>query len=150
MQLTLLGILLFSTYLPVQEIVDKEYEISHNKVAILKSSKNGFGKNVLLSKTDITLLEQIIVKSISDNNVKDNLKNATYLMKLEMYNRQYIPFIKDGYKQVWVNCFCDDIKHFPRWKKEIITIYDGGGCYFSVLINLTKEEYSKLYVNGIG
>jgi hypothetical protein len=71
-------------------------------------------------------------------------------MNKGMYNRQYIPFFKDGQKHVWVNCFCDGVEHFPNWKKQVITVYDGGGCYFNVLINLSEKKYSRLYVNGIG
>jgi hypothetical protein len=150
MRIILIGILFSPSYMYAQDSVSKEYKIGHNKIAVLKGSNDGLGKSTHLTKEDQTLLEGLIVKCISDNNLKEDAKSTRYLMKLEMYNRQYIPFTKDEQKFVLVNCFCDDVKHFPNWKKKIITVYDGGGCYFTVLINLTKGVYSELYINGIG
>ena len=149
-RLILLQVLLFPYCAHAQDSLPGEHKTNHDKVAILKASKNGFSTNATLTKTEIIIVEEILSKCISDHNSITDSKMATHLMNKEMYNRQYIPFIKDGKKQVWVNCFCDGVEHFPNWKKQVITVYDGGGCYFNVLINLEEKKYSQLYVNGIG
>lgn len=56
----------------------------------------------------------------------------------------------DGEKEVWVNALCDrsvDIK--ARWRKQIILVQDGGGCYYQLKVNLSKGTYRDLHVNGV-
>jgi hypothetical protein len=142
--------ILFSAYAFGQDPSIKEGKIGHNKTAILKGLNTKLGGNINLSKQDLVVVEELLVNCISTSNSGRDTKDAQYLMSLENYNRQYIPFIKDEQKFVLVNCFCDNVKRFPKWKKEVITIYDGGSCYFTVLMNLTKMEYSNLYINGVG
>lgn len=142
--------ILFSSYISAQDSRSNEWKSGHNKIAILKNANAKLGSSIKLSKRDMPFLDQLLNNCISASNAGKDVKEARYLMKLESYNRQYIPFAKNGQRFVLVNCFCDDVKHFPKWKKQVVTVYDGGGCYFTVLINLTRKEYSNLYINGIG
>lgn len=53
---------------------------------------------------------------------------------------------KKGEKEVWINCFCVDVRR--DWKKQIVEVYDGGNCFFNLKINLNKSQYYELSVNG--
>ena len=141
--------ILFSSCVFAQDSATKQWKAGHNKTAILKGANSKLWDNLNLSRQDVADVEQLLIKCILTSNSGRDTKDAQHLSSLENYNRQYIPLTKDGQKFVLVNCFCDDVKHFPKWKKEVVTVYDGGGCYFTVLINLTKKEYSNLYINGI-
>lgn len=56
---------------------------------------------------------------------------------------------KNGEKEVWVNSFCE-IWGGERWKTQIMSVDDGGSCYFNFKINLTTKKYYNLEVNGTG
>lgn len=149
-QITVIGFLFSFSCAIAQDFTNKKLKMGHNNIVILKDANENLGGKTHLTQQDYDLVEKLLEDCIANNNLNKEENNSSYLLKLKMYNRQYIPFTKGGDKLVLINCFCDDIKHFPRWKKEIITVYDGGSCYFTVLINLTKKEYSNLYINGVG
>ncbi|MDP5000967.1 MAG: hypothetical protein NWQ15_03625 [Flavobacterium sp.] len=54
---------------------------------------------------------------------------------------------RNGEIEVWVNCACSGIAK-DSFKYFIGTVYDGGHCYFSLKINLTKKECFDVFVNG--
>lgn len=118
-------------------------------VAIIKNYMKS-EKKAGLDKEELSELETILAKCIADNNKTEPKESIGYLNSLLKYNRQYLPYYENGEKKVVVNCFCDDVKRFPKWKKEMVTVFDGGSCYFMVAINLTKKEYSDLHINGAG
>ncbi len=53
----------------------------------------------------------------------------------------------DGEIEVWVNCACSGIAK-DSFKYFIGTVHDGGHCYFSLKINLTKKECFDIAING--
>ncbi|NCU36630.1 hypothetical protein EOM75_11540 [Candidatus Falkowbacteria bacterium] len=76
-----------------------------------------------------------------------NLKINHFIIELDHYKRQYVPVINEkGEMEVWVNCFCGNWGINDR--TNILIVEDGGNCYFNLKINLTKENYYDLMVNG--
>ncbi|WP_277017325.1 hypothetical protein [Flavobacterium lindanitolerans] len=84
------------------------------------------------------------------------LKEQT-LKELKNRYRQYICYINgNGDKIVYVNSFCkiptiydDDGKaKLLDWKNEMVDTADGGSCYWNMKINLTKNTYYELIING--
>ena len=72
---------------------------------------------------------------------------------MRKYKVQYIPFItSNGRKKVFVNAFCDYNLNFDllEWKKHLIQVYDGGSCFFHLIINLTDKKYEEFHTNGYG
>ncbi len=117
-------------------------------------------KSTELSIKDLSKIEIILRKCIKEYNPAHekqyneiklkkpesdiNIKN--FIIDLARYKRQYIAVINSiGEKEVWINCFCGTSKN---WEKEIIVVYDGGNCYFNLKINLTRNQYYDLEVNG--
>lgn len=61
---------------------------------------------------------------------------------------------------VWVNALCEIKEDMVekngefflepwQWKEELIIVEDGGHCFWNILINLDKYEYSKFFINGV-
>ncbi len=70
------------------------------------------------------------------------------------YKFQFIvSMTPQGYKTIWVNCFCtrsEDEWEKNNWQKQVIHVFDGGKCYFNLMIDLTRKFYYDFSVNGNG
>jgi hypothetical protein len=133
------------------EINGIEYTvIDYEKTSWMSLYKNA--KSTELTNNEIVEIEKIIEERISKtiesynrnwNELYPNLKNTT------KFRRQYVPMIlENGDKIVWINFFCFEPEN-DKWKSEIISVRDGGNCFFNIKVNLTKKEYFDFYVNGI-
>jgi len=105
------------------------------------------------------------IDSIVLDAIKTNYKNTYRHLKpdsLNEYYRQYVCFIDiNGDSIVYINAACTiDIQmiidksnkvHRIRddWQHHLLNVEDGGDCYWSVYINLTKNRYFRFSVNGI-
>lgn len=91
--------------------------------------------------------QQIEFDSLSRTYPRYNFTIQNFIIDLARYKRQYLPVINEkGEKEVWVNCFCrtDNMD----WKNNIVSVRDGGNCYFNLKINLSLKTYYGLVVNG--
>jgi hypothetical protein len=117
--------------------------------------------STVLSSEEIIEVEKLIQKCIDEHNIEQQkqfdtitkehpeygLKKNNFVIDLTRYKRQYFPVINDkGEKEVWVNCFCNTWNN--DWRKNLVFVFDGGNCYFNLKVNLTKEAYYELMVNG--
>ena len=70
--------------------------------------------------------------------------------KPDDYDKQFVGATDaSGDKIIWVNCFCKKEESvFKNWKNSIIHVADGGNCFFHVKINITKNTFLDLMVNG--
>jgi hypothetical protein len=141
-----LSLLLISFFVVAQDSSKQKFRLDRSKIAILKSRDK---KNVTLNAKDFVLIEDILQRCIDAHNSKIDSTSHEFL-KLKDYRRQYIAYSDNHQKMVWVNCFCnEDAKIFPYWKKKTVFVYDGGGCFFNLLINLSKQECEDFWVNGL-
>ncbi len=106
---------------------------------------------------DYRLAESILEQAIND--YKEYGLNNQISKK---YYRQY-SFYMDlkGDSIVYINAFCQ-ILRVPTdssgigimkptdWHKNFLIVDDGGDCYWSIKINLTKRRYFNFIVNGVG
>ena len=108
-------------------------------------------KAVNLTQDELRSIDSVLLISIADYNFslgKDDKEWRIDLMK-RSYRKQIIAVMnKYGQKEVWVNCFCDAWGS-DDWKTKILTVDDGGNCYFNLRINLATKKYSDLMVNGV-
>jgi hypothetical protein len=148
--------------------IKSNFELPKSKFAIIKYKKDWHWifkevEPAELNKSELIKIESILKIVIKENNKteKKNLKTHNrknpnnkeketgYELSLKGKMRQYVAVInKNGEKEVWVNFFCDAWES-DNWKKELMLVFDGGNCYFSLKINLTKKTYSDLSINGI-
>ncbi len=118
-------------------------------------------KQVDLTMDDLQNIETILIKSINDyniekekefNKINDNypeykLDKKNFIIDLTRYKRQYIATINSkGAKEIWINCFCRNRN--LDWRRETVTVKDGGNCYFNLKINLKTGQYYDLTING--
>lgn len=95
--------------------------------------------------------EKIITDSIND--IFRKIKNYKYLQNknvLIKYKRQYVGFItNDGDVIIWINFIRGQEYDNNKLSEEIIQVSDGGGNYWSIFVNLTKNTLYGIHVNGI-
>ena len=111
-----------------------------------------------LTHAEIVEIEKIIkdrvTKTITNHNSEliefyDKFPDKQFPTDLTEYYRQYVPAInQDGEKVVWINFFCGK-PETKTWKTNIISVRDGGNCYFNLKVNLSKKKYYDYRVNGI-
>ena len=117
-------------------------------------------RSTILSKEEIEEIDLLIKKCIGNYNPEQqqlfdslsrkhpeaDLKIQNFIIDLKRYRRQYFPVINEkGEKEIWVNCFCQT--YYKDWKNQVISVRDGGNCYFNLKINLTLKTYYGLMVN---
>jgi hypothetical protein len=123
-------------------------------------------KPITLTQEEIKCIDSLLIVCVTDYNDsldkehssldkehssldKDHKQRSIDLKKYN-YRKQVIAVTnKNGHKEVWVNCFCE-IWDGYRWKSQIMSVEDGGRCYFNFKIDLTTKKYYNLEVNGTG
>ncbi|MEZ4087608.1 MAG: hypothetical protein R3B71_04745 [Candidatus Gracilibacteria bacterium] len=104
------------------------------------------GREELFTPTvqDVEKAEGIFSQCLADYALKDeNL--ADVQKKIGSYMRQYVGFVQDGHKMVWMNFFIDsEPLTFKDWKKRIIAVDDGGNSFFNVKVDIDAGECSDL------
>lgn len=122
------------------------------------------GRQAELVNSDLDKIETVLKACISEYNTQQlkrynqdkakypdyHLWKGDYIIDLKRYKRQYTVSINaKGEKEVYLNCLCDTFFHIS-WKKYILIAKDleGGNCFFNLKINLTKDTYYELSVNG--
>jgi hypothetical protein len=114
-----------------------------------------------LTTEDLQNIEKILIKCINtynpekekqlkeiyDKHPEYKLNKKNFIIDITRYKRQYIATVNSkGQKEIWINCFCNT--HNLNWRKQIISVRDGGNCYFNLKVNLTTRQYYELMVNG--
>ncbi|HMT10960.1 MAG TPA: hypothetical protein PKA39_04990, partial [Ignavibacteria bacterium] len=66
------------------------------------------------------------------------------------YNRQFLGGITEsGEKIIWINCLCKrESEVLKNWKTDLIIVADGGNCFFNVKVNVNRQVYYDLMING--
>ena len=123
--------------------------------------KSNYGYQTWIpTKKDLEIVDKVLEKAIENNEfdfikdpVKENIDKYPY--------KQYIPYLdNNGDRIIYLNTFClppeeqvfeingeYEWKKFD-WKNEYYKVDDGGFCYWSIIINIDKVEYSNFMVNG--
>ena len=98
-----------------------------------------------LNAKEISAIDKAIDKAIKDYNSAQ--KESRKLRNPTEYKFQYVPVInKNNEKEVWVNAFCSYFEN--DWREKIISVDDGGTCFFNFKINLKTSKIYDFYVNG--
>jgi len=63
------------------------------------------------------------------------------------YYRQYGAIVVDGRRSLVLNAFCSPQN---EWRKRLVTVIDGGSCYWQALFDVATRKFTKLSVNGVG
>jgi hypothetical protein len=83
--------------------------------------------------------------------------NTYIYLNIGNYIKQYFGYItSEGDTVVYINCFdkrseLTALKDFHiDWKREIVSVFDGGPSYFRLRYNITKKKFFGLMINGYG
>ena len=101
-------------------------------------------KPVVLSAEDIKKVDDLFKVA-----VKKHGKQSKYNpQSAARYYKQIVAVINSrGEKIIWINCFCAN--DFPYWKTTLVSVLDGGSCFFNLNINLSTGEDYNFAVNGV-
>lgn len=102
-----------------------------------------------LTQADIEQIDESAIKCVTAYNSSLDAGHEDYKIDLNTndYKRQLIIVTNlNGEKEVWVNYFCES--HGRSWQTQIVSVEDGGPCYFSFKLNLTTKQIYDLTVNG--
>jgi hypothetical protein len=89
-----------------------------------------------------------------ERQLKNYLAGATTLQakalatKLESSKRQYLGYTNDGKRWIFVNGFCESWTKDRLWHEDIIIVFDGGSCFFTVRYDQSNSRFDELMVNG--
>jgi len=107
-------------------------------------------KPATLTQEDLKDIDSLFIECLDNYNkvlIDEEHKFWRINLNKRHYRKQLIAVInKNGEKEVWVNCFCQD---HGNWKYEAVSAMDGGTCYFNFKINLATKQYYQFGVNGI-
>lgn len=158
MKLLIFCLLFCTSFRMTAQQSDTNYVIFSDKASIESTDFSVGSKPAQLNGEEIKQLNTLIVNCIDQHNIKQEglykkikkedpkARKKDFVIDLKGYKRQYVAIINsNGEKEVWVNCFCFV---FGKWRKEIMSMKDGGNCFFNLKVNLTKEKYYDLSVNG--
>jgi hypothetical protein len=102
---------------------------------------------------DYSVIDKIILKAITEN------KDIYKLEKLNVntyrnYFKQLVCYIDEKNDSiVYINALCYDSNFLFKdneiynWNKQLIIVNDGGECYWTIKINISKHSFFDFYVN---
>ncbi|PKL72114.1 hypothetical protein CVV26_02910 [Candidatus Kuenenbacteria bacterium HGW-Kuenenbacteria-1] len=74
------------------------------------------------------------------------LKSKKEIQALLNYKVQFFGYLNEKEEKIiWANFFCSDYKN---WKKDLVSVEDGGNCYFNIKINLNTQKVFDFNING--
>ena len=120
--------------------------------------KDSISHSFQSTETDYRNAEEILLKGLKSERERNSFILDS--INIRNYYRQYVFFNKtNGDSMVYINGFCELLKQPVDscntiiwkpidWKKTIVIVDDGGDCYWSILINLTKKNFDFFMING--
>jgi len=104
-------------------------------------------------KSDVLGAEKQLPSFIKEAAQTNSAAGSILQRGLGSYRRQYLGLSDGGEKVLLINSFCDDMGH--DWQKEMITVidggscfFDGGSCFFNVEFSMHTKKLRRLYINA--
>ncbi|MBC7863578.1 MAG: hypothetical protein IAF38_11420 [Bacteroidia bacterium] len=137
-------------YLPY---ITESGKIKKNKFSKLNADDKNYISKLIEKRS---YYDSIFLKTIKERNQNCNdpvVLNWGSIGRIEIANycRQYTYSVyKDGSIFIRASVFCSDMvkNGLVNWKKNLITIHDGGNCFFTVNLDLKSRTGSMMKVNG--
>ena len=82
--------------------------------------------------------------------VRENIpKNRKPISTISKYKRQYLGITKNGKRQIYINAFCEQYWSQEKdWQSNFILVFGGGNCYFRILFDPTRNEFTDFVINS--
>lgn len=135
------------TYIVYDSILDRRYFKSGSPAEITKQDSIQIELLLNVCITEDNKYSEAYFEKVQTENPNSKLKKENFILILSRYKRQYMAIInKEGEKEVWVNCFCEHWDWYLSTRP--VQVSDGGNCFFNLKINLSKNIYYNLMING--
>lgn len=139
----------------------KEVKIQKDeKLAIVKDSVSFEEKFWNPSQTELDKVSRLLDKLEKDGKF-EFVKKSKFKSYKDYYIQYFCLINERGEKIIFVNAMCEigktTIVHYKNgligfkefeWKKYFQKVYDGGSCHWQISINISKNTYGLLNVNG--
>ena len=76
------------------------------------------------------------------------LDHTQSAIRLELYNRQYVGFIKGGRRYIYGNFFKTEYRA-TNPASEPVVVCDGGDWFWSVIYSLDSKTFQEMQINGL-
>lgn len=140
-----------------------------NVIALLPVGENAnwfkSNQSFQLTQDDFHVIDSLLQICVAKNNnyQKDTSRQRwNNYIHFNQYKRQYVSFLSNGERKVFVNCFHSSFvdrnnerrnsnrgsKYFIDWHKQMVNVDGGGRNFFSVFINLTSKSYYDFWINA--
>ncbi|MCK5708514.1 MAG: hypothetical protein KAI43_12770 [Candidatus Aureabacteria bacterium] len=100
--------------------------------------------NIALTSIVALLKDKESHKDMPDYN-KRNIENI--YNNLSSFRVQFVGIINKGNKRILCNFMHNHLDH-PDWKKDYITVFNGGWSYWSVEVDIITGKCINLYIHG--
>jgi hypothetical protein len=72
------------------------------------------------------------------------------IRELQEYKIQFFGYKNENKEKIiWANYFCNEWSYTGvDWKTDLVSVDDGGNCYFNLKVNLDTKEIFDFMVNG--
>lgn len=101
-----------------------------------------------ISKDEIVECELLLRDFISKYNEDAQVKYSDTKIDLKNYGRQYISVVNNKEEKIILGIFFCDPKSFEYRHKELVSVYDGGNCFFQCKFNLKNKSVFDFAENG--
>lgn len=110
------------------------------------------------NKIDYRRIESVLEQAIKTDK-QDYIERLTPESS-KLYYRQYLFYLnKDNDSLAFINALCEllnapydscgvVINRPMDWRNKFIHVNDGGDCYWSIVVNMSKNNYDNFFVNG--
>lgn len=136
---------LANKYKPQAKPIADNYTV----ISYSKRKHSHIFKDVGYRKLDFPEIDS--VKEIVERAVKEYNEKVTTDQRIENLEKYKFQLMSAANAEketiVWVNAFCGTKE---SWRRQLVTVDDGGNCYFNFYVNLTKKTYDRFSVNGQG
>lgn len=106
------------------------------------------------SSSNVASVEALISERVEDLNTELNNQIGgcpVIHRELENYKRQYVGFKNHNHELiVFVNMIWKDSSACDDLDQDFVQVFDGCSYYWSVMVNLSKNEVYNLRINGFG
>lgn len=113
--------------------------------------KNEDFPELKISVAELAQADALLLKSVRLYNNQQKRLHAQYkdfAIDLRYYVRQYIPQLnKKGEKEVLIYGYCN-LNGDKFWRVAPLGVKDGGKCYFTLIVNITKNTSQEIWPNG--
>jgi hypothetical protein len=97
--------------------------------------------------TQVEELEAELPQYLAKSNHPDA---GAMIAQLPKYRRQYLGYIDEGHRRIYVNAFCQGANASDEsWRTRFVLVQDGGSCYFQAIYDVDSKRFIRLRVNGV-